>query len=346
MIFILLILNVGKRFKDDNMKAVVINETCKAEDLKVSEIEIPKIKPNWVLVKVKSFGINRSEIILREYEADEDYINLPIVPGIECVGEIIDENNSKFNKGDLVIGLMGGMGRSFNGTYEEYTLLPEKNVFKVNEKIKNNLSIEEIASIPETYFTAYGSLFESLNLKENETILIRGGTSTVGLAACKLAKAKRSTVIATSRKKENIKNLLENGADYGIIDDENLKKEIDKICPNGVDKILELIGPETMEDSMKVLKKHGICCVTGILGGIEYINQFDPIKYIPNGKCLTSFFSNYPNQEIIDNIFNMIIDNHIKTKISKVYTSLEDIKKAHKLMETNKAQGKIVFKIA
>lgn len=68
-----------------------------------------------------------------------------------------------------------------------------------------------------------------------------------------------------------------------------------------------------MEDSMKVLKKHGICCVTGILGGIEYINQFDP-KYIPNGKCLTSFFSNYPNQEIIDNIFNMIIDNYIKNK--------------------------------
>ncbi|MGN1362427.1 MAG: alcohol dehydrogenase catalytic domain-containing protein [Methanobrevibacter sp.] len=143
------------------MKAIVINETCKAEDLKVSEIEIPKVRSEWILIKIKSFGINRSEIILHEYEANEPYINLPIVPGIECVGEVVDESDSKFNKVDLVIGLMGGMGRSFNGSYAEYTLLPEKNVFKVNEKIKNNLSIEEIASIPETYFTAYCSLFES-----------------------------------------------------------------------------------------------------------------------------------------------------------------------------------------
>ncbi|MGN1362425.1 MAG: zinc-binding dehydrogenase [Methanobrevibacter sp.] len=82
-----------------------------------------------------------------------------------------------------------------------------------------------------------------------------------------------------------------------------------------------------------------------MLGDIEYINQFDPIKDIPNGKCLSSFFSNYPNQKIIDDIFNIIIDNNIRTKISKVYTSLEDMKKAHKLMETNKAHGKIVFKI-
>ncbi|MGN1362426.1 MAG: zinc-binding dehydrogenase [Methanobrevibacter sp.] len=94
-----------------------------------------------------------------------------------------------------------------------------------------------------------------MNLKENETLLICGGTSTVGLAACKLAKAKRGIVISTSRKKENIGNLLENGADYGIIDNENFKKEICEICPNGVDKILELIGPKTMKDSMEVLKK-------------------------------------------------------------------------------------------
>ena len=88
-----------------------------------------------------------------------------------------------------------------------------------------------------------------------------------------------------------------------------------------------------------------MCCVTGILGNKELIENFDPIKDVPNGKYLTSFFSNYPNQEIIDNIFENIINNNIKPQISRVYTSLEDISKAHELMERNTAQGKIIIKL-
>lgn len=327
------------------MKAVLLEKTCAPEDLKVSEIPIPDIKPGWILIKVKSFGINRSEVILREYEADEDYIHLPVVPGIECFGEVIDKSDSEFNNGDYVVSLMGGLGRSFDGSYEEYTLIPIKNTFKVNEETLKELSTEEIGSIPETYFTAYGSLFESLNIQENETLLIRGGTSALGFAATQLAKAKNLTVISTSRKRDKIKSLIDNGADYGLVDDDKIEENLFKICPEGVDKILELIGPKTMNNSMKLLKDGGICCVTGVLGKIEYIDKFDPIKDIPNGKYLSSFFSNYPTQETMDNIFKTITDNNIKIKISEVYNSLEDIPKAHKLMETNKANGKIVFKL-
>lgn len=110
------------------MKAVVLEKTCKAEDLKVSEIEIPKVKDDWVLFKVLGFGINRAEIILRDYEADEDYINLPVIPGIECVGRIINPSNTHFKMGDIVVALMGGMGRSFDGSYAEYALLPQKRI--------------------------------------------------------------------------------------------------------------------------------------------------------------------------------------------------------------------------
>ena len=116
------------------------------------------------------------------------------------------------------------------------------------------------------------------------------------------------------------------------------------VC-EGVEKILDLIGPSHMKDTMNALKFRGILCVTGILGGVEYIENFDPITDVPNGKYLTGFFSNYPTQKTIDRMFEFIIKNEIKPDIAAVFNDLEDIPKAHMLMESNKAQGKIIFKL-
>lgn len=114
---------------------------------------------------------------------------------------------------------MGGMGRSFNGSYEEYTL-PESNVFKINNEILNNYSTQEISAIPETFFTAYCSLFDSLQLKSNDILLIWGGSSTVGIAAIQLASKKGTTIIATTRKPEKLKYLKKYGAKHVLLDDE------------------------------------------------------------------------------------------------------------------------------
>ena len=327
------------------MKAVVLEKCCNADELKVVNIKKPTLKEGYLLVQINAFGINRSEIILRQYEAEEDYIKLPVVPGIECVGTVVKSSDTNFNVGDKVISLMGGMGRSFNGSYQEYALLLIKNTFKISDDVLNKLSTEEIASIPETYFTAYASLFECLQLSSGDNLLIRGATSATGIVALKLARACGCKIIATTRNNERINKLSSYGADYVIIDDGNISEKVKEIYSMGVNKILELVGPQTLNDSFKALKKHGICCVTGILGNKELIENFDPIKDVPNAKYLTSFFSNYPNQEIIDNIFEYIINNNIKPQISRVYTSLDDISKAHKLMESNNAQGKIIIKL-
>ncbi len=327
------------------MKAIVLEKTCKAEDLKVSEIAIPQVEDDKVLIKVKGFGINRSEIILRDHEADEDYITLPRVPGIECIGEIVDPSNSSFEKGDIVACLMGGMGRSFNGSYEEYALIPIKNTFKIQENTLESLSLEEIISIPETYFTAFGSLYECLDLKSTDTLFIRAATSAAGISAIQLAKATGSKIIATSRNQVGIEKLEKLGVDYAIIDDGEIYQKVLDICPEGVEKILDLIGPSQIKDTIKALKFRGIICVTGILGGEEYIKNFDPITDVPNGKYLTGFFSNYPSQKTIDEMFDFIIRHEIKPEIACVFNNLEDIPKAHLLMESNKAQGKIIFKL-
>lgn len=313
------------------MKAICINDITPGEKISFSEIPIPKVKPGWILIKIKAFGLNHSEKILRHSEIKEAYIKHPIIPGIECAGEVIDPNDSHFKKGTKVVGLMGGMGRSFDGSYAEYCLLPIHHVFEVKSK---NLTWEQIASIPETYFTAWGSLFECLDLKKGETLLIRGATCALGYAAIKIAKYYGCKKIIATTHKENKKELLKE-ADEVIIDDGRLEGKIGK-----VNKILELVGPKTLLDSLKCCDKKGIVCQTGILGGIEEI-KIDPIKDIPNGIYLTGFFSNYPSQEIIDEIFEFIERNNIDVHIGKIYKFI-DIKQAIIDQDRNAINGKIV----
>ena len=91
------------------MKAIVLTNSCSAEDLKITDVPIPKVKPGWVLIRVRAFGINHSEVLLRQFEVDRPYIKKPIIPGIECVGEIADKSDSLFENWQRVMALMGGM---------------------------------------------------------------------------------------------------------------------------------------------------------------------------------------------------------------------------------------------
>jgi len=317
------------------MKAVCINEITPGEKIVLSEIPIPKVKPGWVLIKIKAFGLNHSEKILRHMEIKESYIKHPVIPGIECFGEIIDPSDSHFKPGTKIVALMGGMGRSFDGSYAEYAILPLHHIFEIKFDLeKSGLTCDKIASIPETYFTAWGSLFECLDIQKEDTLLIRGATCALGYAAIKIAKAFGCKKIIATTHKENKKIFL-NNADEIIIDDGKLENKIDK-----VNKILELVGPKTLLDSLKCCDKKGIVCQTGILGGLEEIN-FDPIKDIPNGIYLTGFFSNYPTKEIMDKIFGFIIEHKIEVDVGKVY-NFNNIKEAIIAQDNHSVNGKIV----
>ena len=322
------------------MKAVVLYNTCPPEELKISEVPVPEVKPGWVLIKVKAFGLNHSELMMRAYEADAPYIKLPRIPGIECTGEIEDPSDSNFIKGQRVIAFMGGMGRSFDGSYAEYTLVPSKNVFKV----EITLGWEELAAIPETYYTAYGSLFDSLQLMSEDTLLIRGGTGALGLSAIQLAKSVGATVMASTRNGKKRELLTRQGADNVLIDNGSIQEQLFRLYPQGVNKVLELIGPATLLESARLVRHHGIICSTGVLGEKGVLDNFDPIKDLPSGICLTGFFSNYPTQAIINNIFEHLNKHKLHPLISKVF-SFDEIGQAHTLMENNTANGKLIVRI-
>lgn len=320
------------------MKAVLISKPTKAEDIVLSEVPVPAVQPGWVLVKIRAFGLNHSEQILREYEIERDYIQKPVIPGIECVGEIADSSDSDFRTGQKVAALMGGMGRSFNGSYAEYALLPFHHVFSV----ETSLDWTEMAAVPETYYTAWGSIFQNLQLKKDDKILIRGGTCALGYVAVQLAKAYGCEVAATTHRKEKFHLLEEAGVDECILDkgdfsDGSLSEKV-----SGVTKILELIGGKTIVDSLQCLSSGGICCHTGVLGGDFGISDFYPIQQIPNGAYLTGFHSNWPTQKVISDIFSFLENHNLKPLVGAVY-KFENIRDALLDLDSHRTNGKIVI---
>jgi len=317
------------------MKAVVLTKPTKGEDVILSEIPVPAVTSGWVLVKVKAFGMNHSEEILREFEIENDYIQKPIIPGIECVGEIEDPSDSGWEKGQKVVALMGGMGRSFNGSYAEYALLPVHHVFLV----KSQLSWKEMAAIPETYYTAWGSLFQCLRLKKEDTLLVRGATCALGYAAIQLAKALGCRVIGTTHKEEKMQLLKDAGCNECILDEGSLRGKV-----HGVTKALELIGIKTVQDTMMSVEQGAIVCNTGVLGKVYEWNHFDPIKDIPNGVCLTGFYSNYPTQEIMQDILYFIDGHGLKPLIGASFDFV-NIKEACIALDSGSVNGKIVVSV-
>ena len=318
---------------EENMKAVVLDRITPAGEVALKEIPMPEIKPGWVLVRVMAFGMNHSEQILRLEEIEADYIKKPVVPGIECVGVVVDGGDTHFVKGQKVCALMGGMGRTFDGSYAEYALLPEHHVFAV----ESDLDWTTLAAVPETWFTAWGSLFECLRLQPSDTLLVRGATCALGYAAIQIAKALGCQVIATTHREAKLKLLEE--ADEAVLDDGALAGKL-----KGVTKALELIGPRTLSDTLRAMAPGGIVCNTGILGGVYTLDGFDPIKDIPNGVYLTGFFSNYPTQETMDVIFQFIDTHRIQPKYGQAF-DFTDIRDACIAQDNKGADGKIVVRL-
>ncbi|WP_412989858.1 alcohol dehydrogenase catalytic domain-containing protein [Pediococcus siamensis] len=316
------------------MKAYVVNHAGGPEVLEQTEVPTPQVKPGWSLVKVLGFGINHSEIFTREGQSPS--VKFPRILGIEVAGEIAaTSDEQKFYVGEKVVSIMGEMGRAFDGSYAEYVLLPDTQLYPVT----TTLTIAKLAAVPETYYTAYG-IFKSLQIKSSDEVLIRAATSGVGVAVLRLIKAFDGKIQVTGTTRSPQKEALLRKADFDAVivapNSQRLPQNTGKF-----DKIVDLIGPLSVPDTLQHLRPYGIENVTGELGGVWTLDNFEPITGIPNNAYLTSFSSGEVSPAAIQEMFAFIEKYHVDVKPAKVF-NFSQVVEAHKYLEGQQGFGKVV----
>ena len=225
------------------MKAAVIRAPGGPDVLKIESLPVPVARIGEVLIRVKAFGLNRSELFTRQGHSPN--VIFPRVLGIEAVGLREAAPGGEFAPGTIVATAMGGMGRQFDGGYAEFTVVPAIQV----QAIETKLPWEVLGAIPEMLQTAWGSLFKSLRLEQGERLLVRGGTTSVGLAAAAIAKKHGAFVASTTRRADREGVLRASGADKVFVDDGAIAGQLSNLSVEGFDKVLELIGTTTLMES-------------------------------------------------------------------------------------------------
>ena len=313
------------------MKAVKIYQAGGPEQLIYQDVPTPDIKEGWSLVRIKGFGINHSEIFTREGKSPS--VQFPRILGIECVGEVAQSSTPALAVGQKVVSIMGEMGRAFDGSYAEYVLLPNEQI----SPVYTDLDWTTLAAIPETYYTAFGSL-QQLRIAPQDRVLVRGAGSGVGVAFAQLLKAQFPHVVlhGSTRNPAKATRLQAVGFDE-VITEADGKIQTDQ----SYDKILELVGPATLRDSFSHINEHGIVCNTGQLGNIWYVNDFDPIIELKNNSYLTAFYSGNVSQAKLDAMFDYIRQFNVKILIERVFT-LEQVPEAHRFLQSADGFGKVV----
>jgi NADPH:quinone reductase-like Zn-dependent oxidoreductase len=322
------------------MRAAVCVRAGGPEVLEIRELPVPAIREGWSLVQVKGAGLNRSE--LRTRQGHSPNVTFPRVLGIECVGIVAASTDPRIADGTTVAAVMGEMGREFDGGYAEYALLPNALLMPVTTK----LPWDVLAALPETYLTAQGSL-DALGVEPggHRRLLIRGGTSSVGMAAASIASGYGVETAATTRRQSKTGALAAAGVDHVLIDaGGSLSASMKSLWPEGPDYILDLVGASTAVDSLHLVRRGGTVCVAGSLSG-WLIPDFEPIAMIPSGTKLTAFHSDNikgsAGTTALQRIVHEVEVGVYRPNVDRVF-GLEDIVAAHRYMENNQATGKVV----
>ena len=323
------------------MRAIIIEQFGGPENLVIKNLPDPEPAAGNVVIEVKAFGINHAETHMRKGE----WAEAAKVSGIECVGVVKACPGGEFAVGQKVAAFMGGMGRTINGSYAELTRVPVANVVGFDSE----LPWEELAAIPESYSTAWTCLHRNLELKHGQTLVLRGATSALGQAALNIAADAGANVIATTRNPDRVSKLTALGARRVELERPDLARHT---AEKHVDAVLDLVGNSTLLDSMAMVRRGGRVCLAGFLGGLSPIASFNPLLQMPSGIHF-SFFGSFvfgaPEFPVSDIPFQEIVDRvgagKYQAKPARVFR-FEEIQEAHRLMESNQANGKIVVSLS
>ncbi len=326
----------------ETMRAIILKGFGGLDSLVYTDIPKPLPKDGEVVIKVKGFGINHAELHMRRGE----WAEAAEVSGIECVGIVDSCPGGEFPIGAKVAALMGGLGRTINGSYAECTRVRAANV----ALIESDLPWSDLAALPETYAVAWTCLFRNLNLTAGQTLVLRGATSSLGQAALKMAVAADARVIATARSRERFSMLEELGASRVELERRDLAAHLaeSKAESKQIDAVLDLVGNSTILDSLDMLRRGGTACLAGWLGGLDPIGDFNPLLRMASGVNWNFFGSfvfgapGFPLSDVpLQDIARQVAEGKLDAKPSRVF-SFDQIREAHQVMEAGEAGGKMV----
>lgn len=323
----------------EQMKAIVITKYGEPEVLQIEPRPRPRPMEGTVVVRVRAFGLNHAEAYFRRGA----WGDVAKISGIECVGEVHEPGDSKLAKGQRVFALMGGMGRSIDGSYAEYVRAPETNVVPIN----SNMGWAELAAIPESYATAWTFLRHNLEATPGQAIVVRGGTSALGQATINLARDLELRVFATTRSRNKVALLEQLGAEP-LIESADLARELRLKVPTGVDGVIDIIGTSTLLDSFKMVRYRGRVAMAGFLGGGAPLT-LDPLTDLPSGVNFSFFASAFVFGNSDLPLSHIPFAEFVSRAERGVYAArpahvfeFEEIVAAHRLLESGDARGKIV----
>lgn len=327
------------------MRAIVIRRYGGPEELAIVERPDPAEKQGHVVVEVKAFGLNRAEIYMRSGA----WGDVAEISGIECVGIVRNDPDGRFSAGQKVAALMGGMGRTIDGSYAEMTRVPAANV----AALATSLPWEDLAAIPESYATAWSCLHGNLAIAAGQTLVIRAAASALGQAALNIAADAGLRVIATTRTAARRPTLEALGATEVMIEAADLSRRVRERYPGGVDAVLDIIGNSTILDSLAMARRYGRVCLAGLLDHAGPIEAFNPLFQMPFGGVHFSSFASaftygspdYPLTEVpLQAIVDRVASGRYKAKPARVFR-FDEIQQAHRLTEANQANGKVVVRV-
>ena len=320
------------------MRAVEISKPGGPEVLKPVERPKPAPKDGEILIKVAAAGVNRPDVLQRSgnYAVPPDASDLP---GLEVAGEVASPGKS-FKVGDKVCALVHG------GGYAEYCVAPEVQALPAPK----GLSLVEAASLPETFFTVWGNVFDRGRLAPGETLLVQGGTSGIGVSAIQMAAATGHRVFATAGSDDKVAACKRLGAAEAFnYKTQDFEAEIKKVTGGkGVDVILDMVGGDYVPKELNCLADDGRLVFIAFLRGMK--TELDIMLVMRKRLTITGStlrprpvaFKGALAKSLREKIWPLIESGKIKPEIYKTFP-LEQAAEAHRLMESSQHIGKIVL---
>jgi NADPH2:quinone reductase len=326
------------------MRAAVVSEPGGPEAFSIEEVPDPVPGPDEVLVSVAATALNRADLLQRMGRYPGPPGTRDDIPGLEMAGtvEAVGERVSGWQSGDRTMALLGGGGYASQVVVHERMLMP----------VPEALSLEEAASVPEVFLTAFDAALLQCELRPGESFLVHAAGSGVGTAAIQLAAAQSCRVFGTAGSAEKLAQAAELGLDVGInYHDQDFAEVVrEQTAGCGVNVILDVIGGPYWTQNLAALAVRGRMVIVGTMGGGNVDVNLGALM----GKRLRvhgTVLRARPLEEkaslvqaFVARVLPLFESGAIRPVVDRVF-ALDEVADAHRYMETNANFGKIVLRV-